>query len=106
VEIRFLFFPGCPYAESALKVLREALTEEGLDANVEVIAIETEEQAQRYKFLGSPSIQINGQDIEETRRKDPPFFGCRIYEGGGEKTGIPPKAMILEAIKRAKDVTS
>lgn len=64
--------------------------------------IASDEEAIRRAFLGSPSIQIDGLDIEKDRRKDPPYFGCRLYQTARGSRGIPPLAMIIEAIRKAK----
>jgi len=102
MKIRFLYFKGCPNAEPALKLLKETIKEKGLNEEVEVIDVESEEEAREYHFLGSPTIQINGLDIEKPRLKDSPLFGCRVYVDKGRTSGVPPKAMILEALKEAK----
>lgn len=59
-----------------MNLLEEAIREEGLREKVQLVAIESEEEAQRHEFLGSPSIQIDGQDIEEARQKSPPFLAA------------------------------
>lgn len=80
MQIRFLYFEGCPNSEPALNLLKEVLNEKGIKGEIELIEIESEEDAYRYKFLGSPSIYINGKDIEKERRNDKPLFCCRAYK--------------------------
>ncbi len=99
MKIRFLYFKGCPNVKPALKLLKEVLKEKGIKDKIEVIEIKSEADAKRYKFLGSPSIQINGLDIEKEKRKSPPVFGCRIYKTDDGYSGIPPKQMIIKALK-------
>lgn len=83
-KIRFLYFEGCPHAEPALKLLKET------------IEIKTLDDAEKYNFLGSPTIQINGLDIEKKRREQKAVMGCRVYENG---SGVPPKELIVEALR-------
>ena len=83
-------------------LLKEALAMEAPDSELETVDIASDEEAIRCAFLGSPSIQINGLDIEKGRRKDPPFYGCRLYRTEKGSRGIPPIAMIIEAIREAK----
>ncbi len=104
MKVRFLYFEGCPNAEPTLLLLKEALAAEAPDSKLEAVEILSDEEASRFGFLGSPSIQIDGLDIEKERRKDPPLFGCRIYRTARGSCGVPPKAMILEAIREAKPV--
>jgi len=56
----------------------------------------------RVLVVGSPTIQINGRDVEKTRSADPPLFGCRVYADEGRLSGLPPRAMIIEALRHAK----
>lgn len=102
MKIRFLYFEGCPNAEPTLKLLKEVLAAEAPDSELETVDIASDEEAIRCAFLGSPSIQINGLDIEKDRRKDSPYYGCRLYQTERGSSGIPPIAMIIEAIRRAK----
>jgi hypothetical protein len=100
MKIRFLYFKGCPNARPALKLLKEVLKEKNIKDKIEVIEIKSEEDAKKYKFLGSPSIQINGLDIEKQKHKSPPVFGCRVYKTKNGYSGVPSKEMILKALER------
>lgn len=64
---------------------------------VEPIFVETKEEAQAKEFLGSPSVRIDGIDIEG-RKGNHPGLSCRVYEGG---TGVPPEWMIEAGLLRA-----
>lgn len=101
MHIRFLYFEGCPNSEPALKLLKEVLSERNIKDDIDIVKIESEEDAYRYKFLGSPSIHINGEDIEKERRNDEPLYGCRVYKVNGRNSGVPPKEMISKAIDEA-----
>lgn len=102
MKIRLLHFQGCPNAQQALDLLKSILKEKGVDREVEVIEVKSQQDARKYHFLGSPSIQINGLDIEKERREDPPLLGCRIYITKDGYSVIPPGNMIVEAIEEAK----
>lgn len=102
MKIRFLYIEGCPHAEEALNLLRQVLDEKGINEEIEIIEIKCAEDAKRYNFLGSPSIQINGIDIEKDRRNEQPTFGCRVYRAKKGYKGIPPKEMIIKAIEEAE----
>lgn len=100
MKIRFLYLEGCPHAEPAFELLQQTLKELKISAEIEKIEIKTMEEAEKYGFLGSPTIQINGLDIEKNRRGEKAVIGCRIYPNG---SGLPPKEMIVEAVKELKD---
>ena len=51
------------------------------------------------RFLGSPTIQIDGIDLEGPSAQDAGVgFGCRVYNEGGELRGWPSKEQIRNAL--------
>lgn len=102
MNICFLYFKGCPNSQNALDLLKEILKEKNIDEEIKIVEIKSEENTKKYRFLGSPTIQINSLDIEKERRNDPPVFGCRIYKTKDGYSGIPPKEMIIRAMEEAK----
>lgn len=103
MKICFLYFKGCPNAKPALELLKKVLKEKGTDEKMEIIEVKSEEAAKRLHFLGSPTIQINDLDIEKDRRNDAPVFGCRVYRTKDGYRGIPPREMIISALKEFKN---
>jgi len=101
IEVEFLYFDGCPNAEPAWALLQSVLDECGVAAKVTKIAIQSPEDAERFGFLGSPTIRMNGKDIEKERRNDPPVYACRVYGGGEGAGGVPPRKMLIAAIEEA-----
>lgn len=103
MEIRFLYFEECPSHDVALERLRQVMAEEGIEAEIEIVRVETDEQAQRWRFIGSPTIRVNGQDI------DPPPPGarysltCRAYHlEDGRVSPLPSPQMIRRALQAAR----
>ena len=64
MKIEILIFNGCPNSEPAEKLVRETVDELGVDANIEIVNVVDNDDAVAKRFLGSPSIRINGNDIE------------------------------------------
>lgn len=87
MQVEFLFIDGCPSHKQALAKLRAALQKRSDSVELTVIEVTSESHAERVRFLGSPSIRVNGVDIEG--RKDGFNYGCRLYEVGGKLTGTP-----------------
>lgn len=80
------------------------LREEGLDDSVELVAVVSDEQAERERFPGSPTIRINGQDIIPPREGDPVGLSCRVYRlRDGRPSPTPDPADVREAVRRAKE---
>jgi hypothetical protein len=98
MKIEFLYFKNCPGHESALSLLEYVLLEGGISESIEKIEVTTEELAIRHHFLGSPSIRINGKDIEG--REDASEYGlkCRIYQVDGKPQGFPSEQLIRNGI--------
>ncbi len=96
-RIEVLHFSGCPHAGEALKLAQETAARLSPGSPVDPVPVETEEEARSTGFLGSPSIRIDGVDIEG-RGGEPPAFACRIYEGGA---GAPPEWMMEAGLLRA-----
>lgn len=102
MKIKLLVFEGCPGAASTAEALRRLLAEAGLPPEFETVLVADEAAARGEGFLGSPSVRIDGLDVEESRRADAPSFSCRIYASGDTQSGVPPDGMIREAIRRAR----
>jgi hypothetical protein len=102
MKIRILSFEGCPHVEATVSLVEEALQELGLPIELDRVQIHDESDAAYYHFLGSPSVQIDGNDLEAGRREDAPSFGCRLYRHGMSTEGVPPKEMIVAAIQAAR----
>ncbi len=94
--------PDCPNHGTALATLQDALSFLGLRGDIELIPIGSDEEAVRHRFLGSPSIRINGRDLNPERAERENYsLACRRYRWADETTGAPPKQMIVEALIRA-----
>ena len=102
MRMRVLIFEGCPHASDAVERVRQTAQAEGVNTLVEIVEVPNEAAAQRERFLGSPSVQIDGLDIETSRRGDPYCHGCRVYRSANGVSGLPSEEMIRAAIRRAR----
>ncbi len=100
MKIKLLYFDGCPSYEYALRNLREAIAEEAMDTIVELINVTSPEQAERLRFLGSPTIQIDDVDLEGPEAVNAGVgYGCRVYGDDGQMRGWPSKEQIRAALR-------
>ena len=80
MKIEVLYFENCPNHVPTLERIHQVLREEGCDAEVREVLVADVETAHNVRFLGSPTVRVNGLDIEPKadERKD---FGlmCRRY---------------------------
>ena len=101
MKIEILYLDGCPNYAPALERLRAVLLREGLPAEISEIAVKDESESKALKFIGSPSIRVNGLDIEpESRNVEGTGFACRRYPGG-----LPSEEMIRLALKEAQKLS-
>jgi len=101
MKIDILYFDGCPTYRAAEKTLRETLVEEGIEAEVELVAVDTDEEARRLGFPGSPTIRLDGRDpFPEQEERG---LGCRVYATSEGMKGSPTAEMIRAALGRSRD---
>jgi len=103
MRVSFLYYEECPSHEQALERLREVMAEEGISREVEVVEVETEEQARELRFVGSPTIRIDGQDIDPPG--DPRYaLTCRAYRLEDDRVSpLPSRGMIRRALRSAAE---
>jgi hypothetical protein len=84
-------------------MLREAMDDAGLDpASIEVREIDTEEAAMREEFVGSPTIRVDGADIQAPAGDEPTGLACRVYRRrDGRTSPLPDPEDLREALRAA-----
>ncbi len=103
MKIELLYFEGCPSYQTALKYLEEVIKQQKLSVHVEMVKIESDEEAQKNRFLGSPTVRVNGLDIEPSAQERGSFsMCCRLYPEVGKMAGWPSKDLIRHALTEVK----
>lgn len=106
MNVQVFYLKGCPNHEPAVKYVRQALSEEHLSAVVEEVEVHDAAMAQQIGFLGSPTVRVNGLDIEDSARTASGYgFGCRMYFASGQRSGVPPLDLIRNALVEASRST-
>ena len=81
--VEILYFDSCPGWRGAVDRVRQAVADAGLHNHVEIrlVPIETEEEARAHRFLGSPTVRIDGRDLDPNPENLTSFgLQCRIYD--------------------------
>ncbi len=104
--VELLWWEGCPSHPDALADLERILAEEGLASDVDLVEIESDEQAQSERFPGSPTIRIAGEDIVPPGESEPFTLTCRVYRlRDGRVSPTPDPEDVRAAVRRAKEDT-
>lgn len=100
MQIEILTFADCPNARLAHERTAEALAAEAVAADVVEIMVETPEAAIAHRFAGSPSIRVNGRDVEPNLAHGYGLM-CRTYRVDANVEGAPSVTAIRNAIRSA-----
>jgi hypothetical protein len=97
MRIEVLYVPDCPNYAPAVERVKQILATESLQVEVSGILVNSEKQAQALEFPGSPTIRVNGTDVEPEQRA--PSLSCRLY---ANRSGVPSEAVLRAAVLQAK----
>ena len=100
MTIEVLYVSNCPNHAVALGRVREALSMERAQAILSEILVQDTDAARSLQFPGSPTIRVNGRDVEPSTEGS---FGlmCRLYSDG---SGAPSFGSLRAAIQRARQL--
>ncbi len=98
MRIEILYVPGCPNYQPTFERLQAALASEAVNTGIQGIPVTTDIEAKALLFPGSPTVRVNGEDVEP-RQTSVPSLSCRLYEN---RSGIPSEELLRIAISAAK----
>jgi hypothetical protein len=100
VRVELLYWDGCPSHPEAYALLERVLAERGLETTIELREVRSEAEAAELRFPGSPTIRIDGLDIDPAGAEAPPGLTCRIYRlPDGRISPVPSRAQLEEALR-------
>jgi hypothetical protein len=100
VTVEFLYWEGCPSHPEARELLEEVLQARGADVAVNVREVRTQEEARELAFPGSPTIRVDGRDVDPAGAEELPSLSCRIYRlPNGRVSPVPTREQIEEALQ-------
>jgi hypothetical protein len=98
--VEVLTFDGCAHGEPALELAQAAVAESGIKAEVRLVSV-AESLTEQFRFLGSPSIRVDGQDVEPGADIRTDFsHSCRLYQSAEGPSGLPDVAWIRDKLIR------
>ena len=101
MKIQLYHWEGCPSTPEAKAELEDVLRAHGVDVPIELHEVTTQAEAERLDFRGSPTIRIDGRDVDpEGASTQRAALACRIYRlADGRVSPIPSREMLEEALR-------
>lgn len=102
-RVQVLYFDGCPNHEALVPRVRRLLGEAGLSGDIELLRVADPATAERERFLGSPTVRVDGRDVEPGAHERSDFgLKCRLYATSEGLRGTPPDEWIVAGLRRAR----
>lgn len=101
-RVEILYFEGCPNHQAARALVEQVARELQVEPEIELVEVADPQAAVALGFLGSPTVRVNGRDVEpgaEARREF--VLSCRVYRGESGFSGQPEERWIHDALIEA-----
>ncbi len=100
MKVELLYSDDCPNWQQTLEELTAVLKEFHIDDEVETTLVASQQQAERLEFPGTPTVRIDGMDVDAEIPGTEYTLEPRTYLGeDGEETGRPPKEWLAAAVE-------
>lgn len=101
-RVEILYFEGCPNHEAARGLVERVAAELQVEPEIDVVEVADAVAATELRFLGSPTVRVNGRDVEPGADERGDFvFSCRVYRGERGFSGQPDAGWVREALSEA-----
>jgi hypothetical protein len=101
-RVEILYFEGCPNHEAARALVERVAGELGVEPEIEVVQVPDADAAAQLRFLGSPTVRVNGRDVEPGAEERGDFiFSCRVYRSERGLSGQPEVSWVRKALSEA-----
>jgi hypothetical protein len=101
--IEVLTSPGCPHRHAAIALAERVCDQLGSAAEVRVIDIPDQPAAEQARFLGSPTIRVDGLDVApEAKSREEYAHACRLYRVGHSLHALPDEDWLRQALLAAE----
>jgi hypothetical protein len=100
MKIELLYFADCPHWKPTLSLVESVVAELKVSADIALREVLTEADALTHRFLGSPSVRIDGHDLEAARDSSLEFgLTCRVYQDGPAFSGTPSREAVTRRLR-------
>ncbi|MFQ5599067.1 MAG: DUF2703 domain-containing protein [Candidatus Krumholzibacteriia bacterium] len=95
MKVQILYFDGCPNFEPTLDLLKQTASKLSVHPQIDTVEVKSANDARRLRFLGSPTVRVDGQDVDPAARCRTDYaMSCRVY--GSSHT--PPRELLEAAL--------
>ena len=99
MKIEILFWEGCPSYPEVKELLEHVLAERGIEVPIQMREVRSQAEAVELAFPGSPTIRIDGRDVDPAGAGSPAALACRVYRfPDGRTSPIPSRQQLEEAL--------
>jgi hypothetical protein len=104
--VEVLYAKHCPNFPAALALVQRVAAELGVDAEVRTTMITDQAAAERTRFVGSPTVRVDGRDVDPEGELDGEYtLDCRLYWHEHRLAGYPQERLVRDALLRAAGPT-
>jgi hypothetical protein len=99
-QVEILTFAGCPNVQEAVDLVTGVATELGTEVDIRLVDVPDAAAAERLRFLGSPTVRVDGRDVEpgaDARREH--VLACRVYPSGIGVGCCPDRRWVETALR-------
>jgi hypothetical protein len=101
--VEILSFEGCPNREGAVALVERVSRELGIEPELRLVNVPDPETAERARFLGSPTIRVDGHDVEPSADERGTFvLACRVYNTPQGVSGLPDEGWLRAALQATR----
>ena len=98
--VEILYFEGCPNHQAACALIERIAAEEGVVPTVRLVEVTSIDEAGAQRVLGSPSIRVNGHDVEPgADERDTFVLACRVHRTPSGSSGRPADEWVRAALR-------
>lgn len=99
--VELLYVDGCPHGENYVPDLRRLVARARPGADVTVRRIAGDAEARATRFVGSPTVRVDGHDVEPGADERTDYaMACRLYRSEDGVHGTPPDDWVRDALRR------
>ena len=98
-QVEVLVTPDCPHRAAAIALAQRVCEQLGSHAEIRVVQVPDQAAAEQARFLGSPTIRVDGRDIEPGAEQNLELVhGCRLYQGAHSLQALPAEDWLRQAL--------